>query len=150
VPIIRWQAALALGACGGLRRILMPTACIVHQPSGVRGDAGQVSAAGAVLDDDQGVDATQQPSVHMHEAGCEERRRVTIIVFARCLLVCPGTERHCLTSAGTETVIAARNSALRGKESIDLISEQWTLNPRARRRRSTRCSHNSPGGGANA
>jgi hypothetical protein len=92
-----------------------PDADCLHRPPavGVRGDAGQVSAAGAVLNDDQGVDAPQQHGVHMHEAGCEERSRVTIIVFARCLLVCPGgTERHSLTSAGTETGVVAHNSAL--------------------------------------
>jgi hypothetical protein len=74
------------------------------------------------------------------------RSRIPIIVFARCLLVCPGTGRHCLTSAGTETGVAVHNPALRGTESIDLIAGQRTLNPRARRRRSTRCRHNSRAG----
>jgi len=41
-----------------------------------------------------------------------ERSRITIIVFARCLLVCPGNGRHCLTSAGTETGVAAYNPVL--------------------------------------
>ena len=84
------QIAFALGACGGLARILMPSPeygvegggelasaipdqepdrtlelAEVHQEVtrrlrrpravGVRGDPGQVDAAGAVLDDDQGV-----------------------------------------------------------------------------------------------
>ena len=97
------QIAFALGACGGLARILMPSAvstaskelvnwparslirnlteaarwprsirklraaCVVHAPSGVRGDAGQVSPAGAVLDHDQRVDAPQQHGVHVDE-----------------------------------------------------------------------------------
>jgi hypothetical protein len=93
VPIIRSQAAFALGACGGLSRILAPAAvntaskepvncparslirnltCVagalaeVHEgvtrrlscPCAVRvrGDASQVGAAGAVLDDDQRVE----------------------------------------------------------------------------------------------
>jgi hypothetical protein len=64
------------------------------------------------------------------------RSRITTTVFARCLLVCPGTGRHDLASADTETGLAAHNPALRGTESIDLISEQRTLNPRVRRRRS--------------
>jgi hypothetical protein len=38
----------------------------------VRGDPGQVSAAGAVLDDDQGVDAPQQHGVRMDEIGRED------------------------------------------------------------------------------
>jgi hypothetical protein len=40
---------------------------------GVGGDAGQVSAAGAVLDDDQGEDAPQQYGVHLDEADREDR-----------------------------------------------------------------------------
>jgi hypothetical protein len=35
----------------------------------VRGDAGQVDAAGAVPDDGQGAAASQQHGVHMDEAG---------------------------------------------------------------------------------
>jgi hypothetical protein len=35
----------------------------------VRGNAGQVSAASAVLDDDQDIDAPQQHSVYVHEVG---------------------------------------------------------------------------------
>lgn len=73
---------------------------------------------------------------HMHEADCQECSRVTIIVFARCLLVCPGTGRHDLTSTGIETGVAVHNPVLRGTESIDLIAEQRTLNPRVRCRRS--------------
>ena len=38
----------------------------------VRGDAGQVGAAGAVLDDDQGIDATQQHGIHMDEVNGED------------------------------------------------------------------------------
>jgi hypothetical protein len=38
----------------------------------VRGDTGQVSPAGAVLDDDQGVDAPQQHGVDVEEAGRED------------------------------------------------------------------------------
>jgi hypothetical protein len=38
----------------------------------VRGDARQVSAADAVLDDDQGVDAAQQHGVHVDEVGRED------------------------------------------------------------------------------
>jgi hypothetical protein len=37
----------------------------------VRGDASQVDAAGAVLDDDQGVDAPQENGVHVDEVDCE-------------------------------------------------------------------------------
>lgn len=36
------------------------------------GDPGQVRAAGAVLDDDQGIDAPQAGGVHMDEVGCED------------------------------------------------------------------------------
>src|ERR1019366_6685426 len=44
------------------------------RPGAVRvgGDAGQVNAAGAVLDDDQGVNATEQHGVHMDEIGRED------------------------------------------------------------------------------
>ncbi len=38
----------------------------------IRGEAGQVNAAGAVLDDDQGVDAPQEHGVHMDEIGRED------------------------------------------------------------------------------
>src|ERR1035441_7055350 len=38
----------------------------------IRGEAGQVNAAGAVLDDDQGVDAPQEHSVDMDEIGRED------------------------------------------------------------------------------
>ena len=38
----------------------------------VGGDTAQMSAAGAVLDDDQGVDAPQQHRVHVDEVGCED------------------------------------------------------------------------------
>ena len=39
---------------------------------GVRGDAGQVSPAGAVLDHDQRVDAPQQHGVHVDEVGGDD------------------------------------------------------------------------------
>ena len=39
---------------------------------GVGGDAGQVNAAGAVLDDDQGVDAAEQHRVHVDEVGPDD------------------------------------------------------------------------------
>jgi hypothetical protein len=92
--------AFALGACGGLAIILMPSALntaskasvnwparslirnltgvapwpVHHDVAGclcrpcavrVRGDAGQVNAAGAVLDDDEGVNAPQWHGVHV-------------------------------------------------------------------------------------
>jgi len=38
----------------------------------VRGDAGQVNPAGAVLDHDQCVDAPQQHGVHVDEVDCED------------------------------------------------------------------------------
>lgn len=38
----------------------------------MRGDAGQVDPAGAVLDDDQGVDAPQEHGVHVDEVDCED------------------------------------------------------------------------------
>ena len=102
------QMAFALGARGGLARILMPSAwktaskeaaglagaisdqelgwsralAEVHQEVtgclccpcavGACGDTGQVSAAGAMLDDDQRVDAPEKHSVHMDEAGRED------------------------------------------------------------------------------
>jgi hypothetical protein len=107
VPIIVSQIAFALGACGGLARILMPSAwntaskepvnwparslirnltesllAQVHQevtrrlrcPGAlrVRGDAGQVGATGAVLDDDQGVEAPEQHGVHVDKIGRED------------------------------------------------------------------------------
>jgi hypothetical protein len=100
--------AFALGACGGLARILMPSAvntaskepvnwparslirnlievvswpgsirklratCVVPRAVRVRGDAGQVNPAGAVLDDDQGIEAPEQHGVHMDEVGRED------------------------------------------------------------------------------
>ncbi len=102
------QELAAQGACGGLGRILMPSAvntaskglselpCTIPDQEldrsgalaeahrkiarylcrpravGVRGDAGQVSAAGAVLDDDKGIDAPQQHGVRVYEVGCED------------------------------------------------------------------------------
>jgi hypothetical protein len=39
---------------------------------GARGDVGQVATAGAVLDDDQGVDAAQEHGVHVDEIGRED------------------------------------------------------------------------------
>jgi hypothetical protein len=39
---------------------------------GVGGDAGRVNAAGAVLDDDQGVEAPQQHGIHVDEIGRED------------------------------------------------------------------------------
>jgi hypothetical protein len=45
---------------------------------GVRGDAGQVGAAGAVLDDDQGVDAAQQHGVYVHEVDGEDAAGCTV------------------------------------------------------------------------
>jgi hypothetical protein len=50
----------------------VPAAGVVHEPSGARGDAGQVSAAGAVPDDDQGIDPPQQHGIHVDEAGGED------------------------------------------------------------------------------
>src|SRR5256885_1210056 len=101
------QIAFALGACGGLTRILMPSAVNtaskapanwparslirnlteaarpgVHQDVAgclgcpravmVRGEAGQVNAAGAVLDDDQRVDAPQEHGVHVDKVDREK------------------------------------------------------------------------------
>ena len=102
------QIASARGACGGLARILMPSAVNTaskelvnwparsltrnltevarcpgsHQdvagclrcPGAVRvgGDVGQVDAAGAVLDDDQGVEAPEEHGVHLDETGRED------------------------------------------------------------------------------
>src|ERR1035441_4446001 len=37
------------------------------RPVRVRGDAGQMNAAGAMLDDDQGVDAPKEHRVHVDE-----------------------------------------------------------------------------------
>src|ERR1035441_9021176 len=36
-----------------------------------RGDAGQVHPAGAVLDDDQGIEAPQEHGIHVDEVGSE-------------------------------------------------------------------------------
>jgi hypothetical protein len=101
------QIAFALGACGGLARILIPSAvntsskelvnwparslirnlteaalAEVHQdvpgclrcPGAVRvrGDAGQVYPAGAVLNDDQGIEAPQEHGIHVDEVGSED------------------------------------------------------------------------------
>ena len=44
---------------------------VVHAPW-ARGDVGQMDAAGAVLDDDQGVDAPQEHGVHVDEIGRED------------------------------------------------------------------------------
>lgn len=99
------QIAFALGARGGLARILTPAAVNtaskepVNWPArslirnlteaarcprshqkvagclrcpgavGVRGDAGQVNAAGAVLDDDQGIETPQEHGIHVDEIG---------------------------------------------------------------------------------
>jgi hypothetical protein len=98
--------------------------------SGVPACAPDLVGAGLVVPARMARDGWIPP---VHRRG---RGRITIIVFARRLLVCPGTGRHCLTSAGTETGVALHNPALRGMESIDLISEQRTLNPRVRRCRS--------------
>jgi hypothetical protein len=100
---MRSQVACALGACGGLARILILSAvnaaskepvnlacgipdqeldrsrqlAQVHQEVtrclgrphavGVRGDAGQVRPAGAVLNDDQGVEAPEGHGVNVDE-----------------------------------------------------------------------------------
>jgi hypothetical protein len=104
VPIILSQIVFALGACGGLATILMPSAVKaaskepvnwparslitnltvvapseVHQevagclrcPCAVRagGNVGQMDAASAVLDDDQGIEAAEQHGVHVDEVG---------------------------------------------------------------------------------
>src|SRR5260221_11971135 len=52
----------------GLARSSVWTAGI---PAWFRGDAGQVDAARAVLDDDQGIDAAEQHRVHVDEIGRE-------------------------------------------------------------------------------
>jgi hypothetical protein len=98
------QIAFARGACGGLARILIPSAvntaskepvnwparsrirnligsralAEVHQDVGrrlcrpravrVRVDAGEVNAAGAVLDDDQGIASPLEHGVHTKSA----------------------------------------------------------------------------------
>ena len=55
------------------RSIRKLRACLCRPRAvGVGGDAGQVNAAGAVLDDDQGVEAPQQHGVHVDE--CAARR----------------------------------------------------------------------------
>jgi hypothetical protein len=46
-------------------------ACAVHAPSGLAVMPARWTAAGAVLDDDQGVDAPQQHGVHMDEVDRE-------------------------------------------------------------------------------
>ena len=84
------------------------------------------------------VDADQLERPEMggsRQPHCRGCTRITIIVFARCLLVCPGTGRHCLTSAGTETAAVVHDPVLCDTESIDLIAEQRTLNPQVRRRK---------------
>ena len=58
-------------ACADVRQDVTRCSC---RPCavGFRGDAGQVNAAGAVLDDDQGVDAPQEHRVHVYEIGRED------------------------------------------------------------------------------
>src|SRR5450755_1330865 len=57
VPEVRQEVARRLGRPRAVR---------------IRGDAGQVNAAGAVLDNDQGVDAPEQHGVHMDEIDRED------------------------------------------------------------------------------
>ena len=45
--------------------------CVAHEPSGCAVMPGQLSAAGTVLDDDQGIDAPQQHGARVHEV-CRE------------------------------------------------------------------------------
>jgi hypothetical protein len=47
-------------------------ACVVHAPSGCAVTPAQVGPAGAVLDDDQRVDAAEQHGVHVDEVGGED------------------------------------------------------------------------------
>jgi hypothetical protein len=47
-------------------------AWVVQAPVGAGGDAGQVRAAGAVLDDDQGIHPPQQDRVDVHEVGGQD------------------------------------------------------------------------------
>ena len=47
-------------------------AWVVHTPSQVRGDAGQVHAAGVMLDHDQGIETPQQHGVHVGKIGRED------------------------------------------------------------------------------
>jgi hypothetical protein len=51
-----------------------------------------------------------------------------ILLFARCLLGCPGTTRQHPASGGTETGQVAHSPVFTGTQSTDLIAEQRTLN----------------------
>ena len=58
--------------------------------------------------------------------------RPAAVMFAPCLLGCPGTTRQHLASSATVTCAIADYPAGNGMESTDLIAEQRTLNPRVR------------------
>jgi flavin-dependent amine oxidoreductase len=51
-------------------------ACVVHEPSGFAVMPARCGAAGAVLDDDQRVDAAEQHGVHVDEVGRENAARL--------------------------------------------------------------------------
>ncbi len=75
--LVNWPARSLIRNLGGgraLPEVHQDVAGCLRCPRAVRvgGDAGQVDATGAVLDDDQGVDAPQQHSVQVHEVGCED------------------------------------------------------------------------------
>jgi hypothetical protein len=63
-----------LDRCGALAEVPQEvTRCLCRPRAvGVRGGPGQVSAAGAVLDDDQRVDAPQEHGVHVHEVSRQD------------------------------------------------------------------------------
>jgi hypothetical protein len=61
-----------------------------------------------------------------------KRSRITISVFAQCLLVCPGTARQYPAFADSKTSHVAHKTAPSDVESTDLTSEQRTLSPRVR------------------
>jgi len=86
-----------------------------------------------------------QPTRHhaVRAAATGTTTRSFVCMFARCLLGCHGTGRHCLTPGGTGTGRVPYSTALSNIESTDPVPEQRTLNPRARSRRSTMhgCPH---------
>jgi len=63
-----------LDAVGALAEVHEEVTRCLSCPRAVRvcGDAAQVSAAGAVLDDDQRVQAPQEHGIHVHEAGGDD------------------------------------------------------------------------------
>src|SRR5450432_4062595 len=63
---LNWSRALAEVHQEVAGRLCSPRAV------GVGSDSGEVNATGAVLDDDQGVDAPQEYSVHADEVGRED------------------------------------------------------------------------------